>query len=76
VGSTSLDVRFILPKADIFSANTDVRFGSKQTFAVQKPMSALTPKADMCRALADVRYGPKADRRSFDYLVGTFERRD
>ena len=35
--------------------------GQKQTFAVQKGMSALTPKADMCGALADVRFGSKAD---------------
>ena len=27
---------------------TNVRFGQKQTFAVQKGMSALPPKADMC----------------------------
>ena len=35
--------------------------GQKQTFALQKGMSALPPKADMCSALADVRFGPKAD---------------
>jgi hypothetical protein len=35
--------------------------GHKQTFAVQKGMSALPPKADMCGALAYVCYGPKAD---------------
>ena len=35
--------------------------GQKQTFAVQKGVSALPPKADMCGALADVRFGPKAD---------------
>src|SRR5262245_13842712 len=35
--------------------------GQKQTFAVQKGMSALPPKADMCGAVADVRFGPKAD---------------
>jgi hypothetical protein len=29
--------------------------GHKQTFAVQKGMSALPPKAEMCGALADVR---------------------
>src|SRR5262245_35628553 len=34
--------------------------GHKQTFAVQKGMSALPPKADMCGALAHVRFGPKA----------------
>lgn len=35
--------------------------GQKQTYAVQKGMSALPPKADMCGALADVCYGPIAD---------------
>ena len=29
--------------------------GQKQTFAVQKVMSALPPKADMCGATRDVR---------------------
>ena len=29
--------------------------GQKQTFAMQKGMSALPPIADMCSALADVR---------------------
>jgi hypothetical protein len=29
--------------------------GQRQTFAVQKRMSALPPKADMCGALDDVR---------------------
>jgi hypothetical protein len=33
--------------------------GHKQTFAVQKGMSALPPKAEMCGALADVRKGQK-----------------
>jgi len=32
--------------------------GQKQTFEVQKGMSALSPKADMCDAAANVRYGP------------------
>jgi hypothetical protein len=35
--------------------------GQKQTFAVQKDMSALLPKADMCGALADVCFVPRAD---------------
>ena len=35
--------------------------GQKQTFAVQKVMSALPPKADMCGALAHVRFVPIAD---------------
>jgi hypothetical protein len=35
--------------------------GQKQTFAVQKRMSALPPKADMCGAKRDVRFVPKAD---------------
>ena len=35
--------------------------GQKQTFAVQKRMSALPPKADMCSALAHVRFVPIAD---------------
>jgi hypothetical protein len=38
-----------------------VALGHKQTFALQKVMSALPPKADMCGATSDVRYGPKAD---------------
>jgi hypothetical protein len=37
--------------------------GQKQTFAVQKGMSALPPKADMCGAARDVRFGPIADIR-------------
>ena len=35
--------------------------GQKQTYAVQRAMSALPPKADMCGATTDVRFGPKAD---------------
>ena len=35
--------------------------GQKQTYAVQKAMSALHPKADMCSALAHVRFVPIAD---------------
>ena len=35
--------------------------GHKETFAVQKAMSALPPKADMCSALAYVRFVPIAD---------------
>jgi hypothetical protein len=35
--------------------------GHKQTYAVQKVMSALPPKADMCGATRDVRFGPIAD---------------
>jgi hypothetical protein len=35
--------------------------GQKQTFAVQKGMSALPLKADICSALAHVRFGPRAD---------------
>ena len=37
--------------------------GQKQTYAVQKVMSALPLKADMCSALAHIRFGPKADIR-------------
>ena len=37
--------------------------GQKQTFAVQKDMSALPPKADICSALGDVRFVPIADIR-------------
>jgi hypothetical protein len=44
--------------------------GHKQTFAVQKVMSALPPKADMCSALANVCFGPIADIGLFDHLVG------
>ena len=35
--------------------------GQKQTYAVQKGMSALPLKADMCGALAHVRFVPRAD---------------
>src|SRR5215471_18550453 len=35
--------------------------GQKQTYAMQKTMSALPLKADMCGALAHVRFGPIAD---------------
>jgi hypothetical protein len=36
--------------------------GQKQTFAMQKVMSASPPKADICgRNEGGVRYGPKAD---------------
>jgi len=35
--------------------------GQKQTYAVQKCMSALPPKADMCDATRHVCFGPKAD---------------
>src|SRR5262245_59643246 len=47
----------------------------KQTFAVQKGMSALPPKADMCGALADVCFGPKADITSLDHFVGLGQQR-
>ena len=39
--------------------------GQKQTFALQKVMSALPPKADMCRALGNVRFVPIADIQEF-----------
>jgi hypothetical protein len=35
--------------------------GQKQTFAVQKGMSALPPKADICSATRDVCFGPEGD---------------
>src|SRR5262249_13363104 len=35
--------------------------GQKQTYAVQKGMSALPPQADMCGASSNVRLGPEAD---------------
>ena len=35
--------------------------GQKQTFALQKVMSALPPIADMCGAFSDVRFVPIAD---------------
>ena len=47
--------------------------GHKQTFALQKGMSALPPKADMCSALAHVRFVPIADIALFDDFVGTCE---
>ena len=39
----------------------NVRFGQKQTFAMQQHMSALPPIADMCGATRDVRFVPIAD---------------
>ena len=48
--------------------------GQKQTFAMQKGMSALPPKADMRSATWDVRFVPKADiSRLFDHRVGPGE---
>jgi len=55
--------------ADKFTARNDrpsevvdpfvhVRLGQKQTFAVQKGMSASPPKADICAASTCVRFGP------------------
>src|SRR5262245_42395391 len=38
-----------------------VRFGSKQTFAPQKALSALPPKADICTATGHVRFAPNSD---------------
>ena len=35
--------------------------GHKQTYAVQKGMSALPPKADICGAITNVRFVPRAD---------------
>jgi hypothetical protein len=53
--------------------------GQKQTFAVQKGMSALPPKADMCSAKWDVRKVPIADIRASlvlsTNLVGKGEQR-
>jgi hypothetical protein len=46
--------------------------GQKQTFAVQKSMSALPPKADMCGATRDVRFVPIADILP---LIRSFRRR-
>ena len=39
--------------------------GQRQTFAVQKGMSALPPKAAMCSATRDVRFVPIADIAPF-----------
>jgi len=41
--------------------------GQKQTFAVQKVMSALPLIAYMCSALGDVRFVPEADIREIAY---------
>ena len=49
--------------------------GQKQTFAVQKAMSALPPKADMCGATRDVRFVPRADIHLLDHLVSAAEHR-
>ena len=45
--------------------------GQKQTFAVQKGMSALPPKADMCGDVIDVRFVPLADIRHISALAKT-----
>ena len=53
--------------------------GHKQTFAMQKGMSALPPKADICSAPVYVRFVPIADIGTklvcplFDQLVSTDE---
>ena len=44
--------------------------GQKQTFAVQKGMSALHPKADMCSATRHVCFVPIADIPSFIRSLG------
>jgi hypothetical protein len=50
--------------------------GQKQTYALQKAMSALLPKADMCSALAHVCFGPKADIKSLpDHIAGAGKHR-
>ena len=46
--------------------------GQKQTFAVQKNMSALLPKADMCGALAHVRFVPCVDGSELARTFFTF----
>ena len=43
--------------------------GHKQTYALQKAMSALHLKADMSGATGDFRYGPKADSCSVANIV-------
>jgi hypothetical protein len=43
--------------------------GQKQTFALQKVMSALPPKADMCGATRDVRFGPIADMAATSPMI-------
>ena len=48
--------------------------GQKQTYAMQKVMSALPPKADMCSALPDVCFGPKADMMPITISVGLIYR--
>jgi len=45
--------------------------GQKQTYAVQKAMSALPPKADMCGALAHVCFVPIADIRKTRQIAVT-----
>jgi hypothetical protein len=45
--------------------------GQKQTFAVQKGMSALPPKADIGCEAQNVRYGPRADSCSATNLVNS-----
>jgi hypothetical protein len=53
--------------------------GQKQTFAVQKAMSALPPKADIGTQSRNVRFVPQPDScsaantSSFDHLVGARE---
>ena len=47
--------------------------GQKQTFAVQKGMSALPPKADMCGAKGNVRFVPRADMAPGPHLGMFFD---
>jgi hypothetical protein len=49
--------------------------GHKQTYAVQKAMSALPPRADMCSAIHHVCFGPIADITLFDHFVSTGDQR-
>ena len=45
--------------------------GQKQTFAVQKGMSALPPIADMCGATRDIRFVPIADSEEMSGCAAT-----
>jgi hypothetical protein len=56
------ETRLCNDKSDLLTKMSAL--GHKQTFAMQKGMSALPPKADMSVATGDVCYGPIANIRA------------
>jgi hypothetical protein len=58
---SSIRRSFLLLANDEFADPLMSALGQKQTFALQKVMSALPPMADICSAQAHVRFVPIAD---------------